>query len=262
MDALSVVQYCCLSDKINYYRLIDYRCAKYPRQSTYILINIPSPRFPSILRTTHGRNDPKCGMLMYPGHPRTDLILASTGPISTLWWPKNLVKLGFLSILRGTHGRIGLKCGMLMYPDQFHKWFLARIGPISALWWPKNLMKLGFPGNNVNAWKAWPEMWHACVSWPPPEIIRFYSVLVPLVAKKLSELGFLVIHYKENTWKEWPEIWHENDVIIAWRMFLSFYSDTGTTVHIFKTFWNGFSFKNIFFILIQLNFNTTVEVWE
>ena len=179
MDALSVVQYCCLSDKINYYRLIDYRCAKYPRQSTYILINIPSPRFPSILRTTHGRNDPKCGMLMYPGHPQNWFDFGQYWPNFDPLVAKKLSEIGVSQHSKGNAWKD--------WPEMWHadvSWPVPEM--IFGQNWPdfdplvaKKLNEIGVYGqSNVNAWKAWPEMWHAGVSWPPPEMIRFYSVLV------------------------------------------------------------------------------------
>ena len=39
-----------------------------------------------------------------------------------LWWPKNLVKMGFGGILRTMQGTNVPKCDMLVYPDHLQKW--------------------------------------------------------------------------------------------------------------------------------------------
>ena len=43
-----------------------------------------------------------------------------------------------------------------------------------------------------NAWKKWTKMWHADVSWPPPETIQFWTVLA-----QFRPSG------SQNTWSNW-----------------------------------------------------------
>ena len=35
--------------------------------------------------------------------------------------------------------------------------------------------KVKFSVSQGNAWKEWPEIWHAAVSWPPSEQTKFWS---------------------------------------------------------------------------------------
>ena len=46
-----------------------------------------------------------------------------------------------------------------------------------VLWWPKNLVNLGVL-DTVRRMYGRNEMWHADISWPPPEMIQFWPVLV------------------------------------------------------------------------------------
>ena len=99
----------------------------------------------------------------------------------------------------------GLKGGMLIYHNHLQKWFnfgqyWPNFGPLVA----KKLSEIKVSWHSKeNARKEWFEMWHADVSWPPPEIIRFWSVLAqfwafgPLAAKKLSVIG--VSEHSEGT---------------------------------------------------------------
>ena len=125
-------------------------------------------RLPSILRRMHGKNGQKCGLLMYPDHSRNDSILPVLAQFCPSGVQKILVKLEFPGILRGRYGRSGLKCVMLMYPEHLQKFFdfskyWSNFGPLVA--W------------KVNARNEWSEILHADVSWPPPEVVQFWSVL-------------------------------------------------------------------------------------
>ena len=91
----------------------------------------------------------------------------------------------------------GLKFDMLMYPDHFRAdeisviicWF-------SSFWHHFDLVKqtkFATSGHFLgNAREEWPELWHADVSWPPSELIKFWSRSVdfPFLASFwLSETG-------------------------------------------------------------------------
>ena len=111
--------------------------------------------FPGILRRTHGRHGPKCGMLIYTDHLKKKTILASIGPDLAHWLPQILVKLGFLGILKRMHGRNGLKCGMVIYPGHLQKCFefgqyWSNFTPLMAIksW---NWGFMAFKGR----WKEW-----------------------------------------------------------------------------------------------------------
>ena len=58
-----------------------------------------------------------------------------------------------------------------------------------------------------NAWKKWPKMWHVDIPWPPPERVRFWSVLaqfwasgVPKILVKLLFLGILRKRMEGMAW--------------------------------------------------------------
>ena len=81
-------------------------------------------------------------------------------------------------------------------------------------------VKFGVSGYFLeNAWREWPEIWYAAVSWPHSELIRLwlqsgdfsnfwcYFDLVKRV--KFGVSG----HFPENAWREWPEILHAD---VSW----------------------------------------------
>ena len=125
---------------------------------------------------------------------RKDMILAGIGPILVFWLPKNL-KLGFHGIQRKINGSIviAVACWCILTTSRSDS-ILVSIGLIVAIWWPKFLKKW----NSVflciskkNAWREWLDEWHVDVCLPPPEIIRFWSVLAqlwPFGGQKLNEI--------------------------------------------------------------------------
>ena len=115
--------------------------------------------------------------------------------------------------------RNSLKSGMLMYPDHPQHWLdygcalliflilavfrLSEKGQICGF---RNIFLL-------NAWKEWPDIWHADVSWEPSEMIRLWSwsVYYPhfggiLTSWDSSNFQFSV--YSNNAREEWPATWH------------------------------------------------------
>ena len=54
--------------------------------------------------------------------------------------------------------------------------------------------EIGVSGHTMEtAWKEWPEIWHTDVSWPPPEMIRFWSILAKFGPLELKNLNVLVV---------------------------------------------------------------------
>ena len=65
-----------------------------------------------------------------------------------------------------------------------------------------------------NAWREWPEILHADVSWSSSELISLWPLSVDfsnfstiLTLWNGSNLGFQG-HFLKNPWREWPEIWY------------------------------------------------------
>ena len=63
-----------------------------------------------------------------------------------------------------------------------------------------------------NAWRKWPEILHADVSWPFSELISLWPQSVDF-----SNFGTILIgvssHFLENAWRKWPEILHAD---VSW----------------------------------------------
>ena len=71
--------------------------------------------------------------------------------------------------------------------------------------------RLGFSGSHLE----WSEIWHADLSWPPWELIRFWSSSVdfPHFAGRhfdlVKQAKFAIFgHFLDNISEEWPLIWH------------------------------------------------------
>ena len=82
----------------------------------------------------------------------------------------------FPGICRRTHGGNGLNVYMLMYLDHLQNWLVYGHGLliflILALFWLVKRVKFGVSGHFLeNAWRKWPEILYADVSWPPSELI-------------------------------------------------------------------------------------------
>ena len=85
----------------------------------------------------------------------------------------------FPVICRRMHGGIGLKFYMLMYLDHLQNWLVYGCGLliflILALFWLSETSQIWVSGHfPENAWREWPEILHADVSWPPSELIRLW----------------------------------------------------------------------------------------
>ena len=83
----------------------------------------------------------------------------------------------FPGICRGMHRGIGLKLYMLVYLYHVQNWLVYGRGlvifQILALFWL--FFKFGVSGHFLeNAWREWPEILHADVSWPPSELISLW----------------------------------------------------------------------------------------
>ena len=66
-------------------------------------------------------------------------------------------------------------------------------------------LKFGVSGHFLEyAWRKWPEILQADVSWSPWELINLWpwADLVKRVKFGVSK------HFLENAWREWPEIWY------------------------------------------------------
>ena len=68
---------------------------------------------------------------------------------------------------------------MLMYLDHFQNWLVHGHGLIIflilALFWLSETGQFGVSGHfPENAWRKWPEILHADVSWPPSELISLW----------------------------------------------------------------------------------------
>ena len=85
----------------------------------------------------------------------------------------------FPGICRRMHGENGLKFYMLMYLDHLQNWLVYGSGLliflILALFWLSERVKFGVSGHFLeNAWRKWPEILHADVSWPPSELLSLW----------------------------------------------------------------------------------------
>ena len=101
-------------------------------------------------------------------------------PFGTIFTSWNRSNLGFLGIFFGTHGRNGLICDMLMYPDHFWNWLhfddRLLIFLILVAFWLSERGEFAVSRHlDKNAWEEWAEICHADVSWPPSELIWFWS---------------------------------------------------------------------------------------
>ena len=89
------------------------------------------------------------------------------------------VKFGFPDISWRTHGGNHLKFWTLMYLDHLQNWLVYGYGllifVILALFDLVKRVKFGVSGHFLeNAWRKWPEILHADVSWPPSELISLW----------------------------------------------------------------------------------------
>ena len=101
-----------------------------------------------------------------------------------------------------THERNGLQFGMLIYPDYLQNRIdLVVVCRFSSFWRHFDLVKqvnLGVSRHfTESAWEVWPEFWHADVSRPPSELMRFWSqsvdfpFLEPLLRSETGQIwGF------------------------------------------------------------------------
>ena len=143
-------------------------------------------------------------MLMHPDHFQNWLDFGHGLLIFlllvSLWFRSNL---GFRGISWRMHRGNGLKFCMRMYPDHFQHqhWSDYSLSLLIFLIlcyfdlvkWVKFGVSRHFP---ENAWREWPEILHADVSWPPSELIRFWSCSVDFPhygAPWLSETGHTCI---------------------------------------------------------------------
>ena len=89
-----------------------------------------------------------------------------------------------------------------------------------------------------NAWRDWPEILHADVSWPSSELISFWlwsvDFLILALFYLVKRVRFGVSgHFPENAWSEWPEIlyadisWPPSELISLWPQSVDF-SNFGT----------------------------------
>ena len=96
--------------------------------------------------------------------------------ILTYWNGSNL---GFPGISRRMYGGNGLKFCTLMYLDHLQNSLVYGHGPLIFFhfWRYFDLVKrvkFGVSGHFAeNAWRKWPQILHADVSWPPSELISF-----------------------------------------------------------------------------------------
>ena len=77
----------------------------------------------------------------------------------------------FPDICRRTHGGNGLKFGMLIYLDHPQNWLDYAHGLLfflllTRLWLSETGQIRGFRAFPGNAWRKWPGIFHADVSWP------------------------------------------------------------------------------------------------
>ena len=78
-------------------------------------------------------------------------------------------------------------------------------------------VKFGVSGHfPVTAWREWPGIVHADVSWQSSEeLLRLWSGSVDFSNFDLVERVKFVVsrHFLENAWREWPEILHDD---VSW----------------------------------------------
>ena len=94
-----------------------------------------------------------------------------------------------------------LKFGMLMYPDHLqngldfgHSLLIFSFGHYFEL---KKRVNFSLCGHFMeNAWKKWPEIRHADVSWPTSELIRFFCSLI------LAQFGPVCLQLLSWQWFE------------------------------------------------------------
>ena len=96
------------------------------------------------------------------------------GAILTYW---NRSNLGFPGISRRMHGGNGLKFCTLMYLDNLQKWLVLGHSLLNfvilALFGLSETGQIWSVGHFLeNAWKEWPEIWYASVSWPTSKLVR------------------------------------------------------------------------------------------
>ena len=156
---------------------------------------------------------PPCGPRTDPVRRRMGLARVPCGKIRS-WFKKPLNSLGTTRTAPGVscdwgirimHESNGPKCGMLTYPDQYQKLFdFSRYWPEFGLLVARKLSEIwGYDHSKHSAWKEWPQLSHADVSWSPTKRLdfgRYWSDFGLLVSKKLSEIR-VSEHSKENEWK-------------------------------------------------------------
>ena len=112
----------------------------------------------------------------------------------------------------------------LMYLDHIQKWLVYGYGLLIflslALFWLSERVKFGVSGHfPKNAWRKWPEILYADVSWPPSKLISLwprsgdffkfwrYFDLVKRVKFRVSG------HFPENALRKWPGDLHAD---VSW----------------------------------------------
>ena len=98
------------------------------------------------------------------------------GAILTEWNGSNL---GFPGISWRTHGGNDLRYCMLIYLDHLQNWLVYGhslvILLILALFWLSETGQIWGSGYfPENAWRKWPQILHADVSWPPSELVSLW----------------------------------------------------------------------------------------
>ena len=140
-------------------------------------------RFQGICQRTHRGNGLKFYMLVYLDHLQNWLVCATVCWFFKFWHYFVLVKrvkFGVSGHFPENAWRNGLKSCTLMYLDHLQNWLVYGQGLliflILALFWLSEGVKFGVSGHfPENAWRKWPEIVHADVSWPPAEQISWWS---------------------------------------------------------------------------------------
>ena len=135
---------------------------------------------------------------------------------------------------------------MLMYPDHFRADKIWVICWFSSFWHHFDLVKqakFATSGHFLeNAMEEWPELWHADVSWPPSELIKFWSWSVdfPFFASFwLSETGQIW-----GLWQFSPECMGGIACNLTYWCILTTFSTAYILVMVcwFSSFWQEFEF--------------------
>ena len=144
-------------------------------------------RFPGICRWTHGGNGLKFHMLMYLDHLQNWLVYGHglfIFLILALFWLSETGQIwGFRAFpgerMEEMAWNFARWCVLTTYRTD---WFWVTVGWFLSFWHYFDLViqvKFGVSGHFLeNAWREWPEILHADVSWPPSELISSGSCSV------------------------------------------------------------------------------------